>query len=90
MSWGRTRVGSVETVPLPHTRNMDFDSIIATAEAMIADITPLGWAIFAGIVGLLAVGIIKQVAKFAIIALVLFGVGMVLLNARSNDWQFNF
>ena len=90
MSWGRTRVGSVETALLPHTRNMDFDSIIATAESMIADMTPLGWAIVAGIVGLLAVGIIKQAAKFAVIALVLFGAGMVLLNARSNDWQFNF
>jgi len=36
------------------------------------------------------VGIIKQLAKVAIVASLLFGVGIVLLNARMNDWQFIF
>ena len=69
---------------------MDLDRIVATAEDMISAMTPLGWAIAAGIALLFIVGIIKQLAKVAIVALLLFGVGIVLLNARTNDWQFIF
>ncbi len=75
---------------MSHTGGMELDRIVATAGDMISAMTPLGWAIAAGIALLFIVGIIKQLAKVAIVASLLFGVGIVLLNARMNDWQFIF
>lgn len=69
---------------------MDLDAIVATGKEMITSMTPLGWAIAAGIVVLFVFGLVKQMAKIAVLAAVLFSCGLLLLNSEVNDWQLAF
>ena len=51
---------------------------------------PWEWVVAAAIAGLLLFGVIKQAAKIAVVAIVLMGVGIVLLNLQFKDWNINF
>jgi hypothetical protein len=57
---------------------------------LIAEMGPMEWGIAVVVVGLLMFGIIKQVAKVAVLGVGLAVVGIVVLNAQSQNWGFSF
>ena len=71
-------------------RGVNIDSLIISASEFASQLEPWEWVVAAAIVGLLLVGIIKQAAKIAVVAVVLMGLGIVLLNLPFQDWTLNF
>ncbi len=69
---------------------MNVDSWIASVSEFASQMEPWEWVVAAAIAGLLLFGIIKQAAKIAVVAIVLMGVGIVLLNLQFQDWNINF
>ena len=69
---------------------MNVDSWIASVSEFASQMEPWEWIVAAAIAGLLLFGIIKQAAKIAVVAIVLMGVGIVLLNLQFQDWNINF
>ena len=69
---------------------MNVDSWIASVSEFASQMEPWEWVVAAAIAGLLLFGIIKQAAKIAVVAIVLMGVGLVLLNLQFQDWNINF
>ena len=69
---------------------MNVDSWIASVNEFASQMEPWEWVVAAAIAGLLLFGIIKQAAKIAVVAIVLMGVGIVLLNLQFQDWNINF
>ena len=69
---------------------MNVDSWIASVSEFAAQMEPWEWVVAAAIAGLLLFGVIKQAAKIAVVAIVLMGVGIVLLNLQFQDWNINF
>ncbi len=69
---------------------MNVDNWIASVNEFASQMEPWEWVVAAAIAGLLLFGIIKQAAKIAVVAIVLMGVGIVLLNLQFQDWNINF
>ncbi len=69
---------------------MNVDSWIASVSEFASQMEPWEWVVAAAIAALLLFGIIKQAAKIAVVAIVLMGVGIVLLNLQFQDWNINF
>ncbi len=69
---------------------MNVDSWIASVNEFASQMEPWEWVVAAAIAGLLLFGIIKQAAKIAVVAIVLMGVGIVILNLQFQDWNINF
>ena len=69
---------------------MNVDSWITSVSEFASQMEPWEWVVAAAIAGLLLFGIIKQAAKIAVVAIVLMGVGIVLLNLQFQDWNINF
>ena len=69
---------------------MNVDSWIASVSEFASQMEPWEWVVAAAIAGVLLFGIIKQAAKIAVVAIVLMGVGIVLLNLQFQDWNINF
>lgn len=66
------------------------EDLLTRVGDMIAEMSPLEWVIAVVVVALLAFGIVKQVAKIAVLAVGLAVVGLVVLNAQSQNWALNF
>ena len=69
---------------------MNVDSWITSVSEFASQMEPWEWVVAAAIAGLLLFGVIKQAAKIAVVAIVLMGVGIVLLNLQFQDWNINF
>ena len=69
---------------------MNVDSWVTSVSEFASQMEPWEWVVAAAIAGLLLFGIIKQAAKIAVVAIVLMGVGIVLLNLQFQDWNINF
>ena len=69
---------------------MNVDSWITSVSEFASQMEPWEWVVAAAIAGLLLFGIIQQAAKIAVVAIVLMGVGIVLLNLQFQDWNINF
>ena len=69
---------------------MNVDSWITSVSEFASQMEPWEWVVAAAIAGLLLFGIIKQAAKIAVVAIVLMGAGIVLLNLQFQDWNINF
>ena len=69
---------------------MNVDSWITSVSEFASQMEPWEWVVAAAIAGLLLFGIIQQAAKIAVVAIVLMGAGIVLLNLQFQDWNINF
>ncbi len=66
------------------------DDLLAKAGELISQMSTVEWVIAVVILALLALGIVKQVAKIAVLAVGLMAVGVFFLNAQAQNWQVSF
>jgi hypothetical protein len=66
------------------------DDLLAKAGELISQMSTVEWIIAVVILALLALGIVKQVAKIAVLAVGLMAVGVFFLNAQAQNWQVSF
>lgn len=83
------RVAAADTGGGNDTDTM-IEDFLAKMGELVAEMSTVEWIVAAVIIGLLVLGIVKQVAKIALGAVALAVLGMFLLNAQANDWALSF
>jgi hypothetical protein len=64
------------------------NDLLARLDSVVDQMTTAQWVIAGTLALVLAVAVVRKLAKTALLVAVLFAVGMILVHGRAENWSF--
>ncbi len=64
------------------------NDLLVWLDDIVDQMTTAQWVVAGALALILAVAVVRQLAKTALIVVVLFAVGMILMHGRAENWSF--
>lgn len=64
------------------------NDLLVWLDDIVDQMTTAQWVVAGTLALILAVAVVRQLAKTALIVVVLFAVGMILMHGRAENWSF--
>ncbi len=64
------------------------NDLLAWLDDIVDQMTTAQWVVAGTLALILAVAVVRQLAKTALIVVVLFAIGMILMHGRAENWSF--
>lgn len=64
------------------------NDLLVWLDDIVDQMTTAQWVVAGTLALILAVAVVRQLAKTALIVVVLFAIGMILMHGRAENWSF--